>query len=149
MSAGPRKGGLLSGMLLNILKWAAIGIGAVIIVVTTTVITVRIVSKGNSRQGLAALSPNTRPSSRRSRRTTTSSRSAARPRTTPRDFPSSSEPRLRPEKDKEVSAEIGGRKRRDPGPHPEGHLSEDRGGPCRPPIYDEIQAELMQLINTS
>jgi flagellar FliL protein len=56
-AAGPRGGGLLSGMLLNILKWAAIGIGAVIIVVTTTVITVRIVSKGNQQQGLAAISP--------------------------------------------------------------------------------------------
>jgi flagellar FliL protein len=56
-AAGPRSGGLLSGMLLNILKWAAIGIGAVIIVVTTTVITVRIVSKGNQQQGLAAISP--------------------------------------------------------------------------------------------
>jgi flagellar protein FliL len=56
-AGGPRRGGLLSGMLLNILKWAAIGIGAVIIVVTTTVITVRIVSKGNQQQGLAAISP--------------------------------------------------------------------------------------------
>ena len=45
--AGPRRGGLLSGMLLNILKWAAIGIGAIIIVVTTTVVTVRILSKGS------------------------------------------------------------------------------------------------------
>ncbi len=55
--AGPRRGGLLSGMLLTILKWAAIGIGAVIIVVTTTIITVRLVSKGNQNQGLAAMSP--------------------------------------------------------------------------------------------
>jgi flagellar FliL protein len=54
--SGPRRGGLLSGMLLTILKWAAIGIGAVIIVVTTTIITVRIVSKGNNPQGLAAVS---------------------------------------------------------------------------------------------
>jgi flagellar protein FliL len=44
-------------MLLTILKWAAIGIGAVIVVVTTTVITVKLVSKGNSGQGLAAVSP--------------------------------------------------------------------------------------------
>jgi flagellar protein FliL len=55
--AGPRKGGLLSGMLLTILKWAAIGIGAVIVIVTVTVITVKIVSKGNQQQGLAAVSP--------------------------------------------------------------------------------------------
>jgi flagellar FliL protein len=55
--SGPRRGGLLSGMLLTILKWAAIGIGAVIIVVTTTIITVRIASKGGNPQGLAAVSP--------------------------------------------------------------------------------------------
>ena len=46
---GPRRGGLLSGMLLNILKWAAIGIGAIIIVVTTTVITFRVLNKGTPR----------------------------------------------------------------------------------------------------
>jgi flagellar FliL protein len=55
--AGPRRGGLLSGMLLNILKWAAIGVGAVIIVVTTTVITFRVLNKGNTQQGMEALSP--------------------------------------------------------------------------------------------
>ena len=32
--SGPRSGGILSGMLLTILKWAAIGIGVIIIVVT-------------------------------------------------------------------------------------------------------------------
>jgi flagellar protein FliL len=58
---GPRKGGMLSGMLLTILKWAAIGIGAVIIVVTTTVITVKIVNKGSSQAGLAMLSPSYAP----------------------------------------------------------------------------------------
>src|SRR5208283_3946962 len=56
-AAAPRRGGLLSGLLLTILKWAAIGIGAVIIVVTTTIITVRIASKANYPQGLAAMSP--------------------------------------------------------------------------------------------
>jgi flagellar FliL protein len=55
--SGPRRGGLLSGLLLTVLKWAAIGIGAVIIVVTTTIITVRIVNKGANPQGLAAISP--------------------------------------------------------------------------------------------
>ena len=55
--SGPRRGGLFSGLLLTVLKWAAIGIGAVIIVVTTTIITVRIVSKGNTAQGLEAISP--------------------------------------------------------------------------------------------
>ena len=56
-AAGVPKGGLLSGMLLNILKWAAIGVGAIIIVVTTTVITLRVVNKGNQPQGLAAVAP--------------------------------------------------------------------------------------------
>jgi len=55
--SGPRRGGVLSGLLLTILKWAAIGIGAVIIVVTTTIITVRLVSKGGQSEGLAAISP--------------------------------------------------------------------------------------------
>jgi flagellar protein FliL len=54
---GPKKGGLLSGMLLTILKWAAIGIGAVIVIVTVTVITFKVISKGNQQQGLAAVSP--------------------------------------------------------------------------------------------
>jgi flagellar FliL protein len=57
-ATGPRRGGLLSGMLLTILKWAAIGIGVIIIVVTTTVITVRAVTKGaTAATGLAAVSP--------------------------------------------------------------------------------------------
>ena len=58
---GPRKGGLLSGMLLTILKWAAIGIGAIIVVVTTTVITVRVVNKGSAQAGMAMLSPQYQP----------------------------------------------------------------------------------------
>jgi flagellar protein FliL len=57
-AAGPRRGGLLSGMLLTVLKWAAIGIGVIIIVVTTTVITVKAVTKGaQAATGLAAISP--------------------------------------------------------------------------------------------
>ncbi len=56
--AGPRRAGLLSGMVLTILKWAAIGIGVIIIVVTTTVITVRAVTRGATQaSGLAAISP--------------------------------------------------------------------------------------------
>jgi flagellar FliL protein len=55
--SGPRRGGLLSGMLLTILKWAAIGIGGVIIVVTTTVITVKLVTKGSQQTDLSVLSP--------------------------------------------------------------------------------------------
>jgi len=54
---GPRRGGLFSGLLLNILKWAAIGVGVIIIVVTTTVITFNVIKKGSSAQNLAAVSP--------------------------------------------------------------------------------------------
>jgi flagellar basal body-associated protein FliL len=54
--AAPRRGGLLSGMLINILKWAAIGIGAIAIVVTTTVVTFKALNKGNS-QNLSTVSP--------------------------------------------------------------------------------------------
>ena len=87
--SGPRRGGLLSGLLLTILKWAAIGIGAVIIVVTTTIITVRIVSKGDQPAGTRRHLPGLRGQGRsRLPPTTTSSRSAARPRTIRR--PSSS-----------------------------------------------------------
>ncbi len=61
-AAGPRRGGLLSGMVLTILKWAAIGIGVIVIVVTTTVITVRAVTKGaTAATGLAAISPEYAP----------------------------------------------------------------------------------------
>jgi flagellar FliL protein len=57
-AAGPRRGGLLSGMVLTILKWAAIGIGVIIVVVTTTVLTVRWVTRGaTAATGLAAVSP--------------------------------------------------------------------------------------------
>jgi flagellar FliL protein len=57
-AGGPRRAGLLSGMLLTILKWAAIGIGVIIFVVTITVITVRAVTKGaTTASGLAAVSP--------------------------------------------------------------------------------------------
>jgi flagellar protein FliL len=52
----PRRGGLLGGMLLNILKWVAIGVGVIIIVVTTTVLTFRILNKGNTAN-LQAVSP--------------------------------------------------------------------------------------------
>jgi flagellar basal body-associated protein FliL len=57
-SAGPRRGGLLSGMLLTILKWAAIAVGVIILVVTATVITSRQIMKGaEATSGLAAVSP--------------------------------------------------------------------------------------------
>ncbi len=54
---GPRKGGLFSGLLITILKWAAIAVGLIIVVVATVVITMNIREKGRSSQGLAAVSP--------------------------------------------------------------------------------------------
>jgi flagellar FliL protein len=56
-AAGPRRGGMFSGLLLTILKWAAIGVGVIILVVTTVVVTMNIRDKGRSSQGLAAVSP--------------------------------------------------------------------------------------------
>jgi flagellar FliL protein len=56
-AGGPRRGGLFSGMMLNILKWAAIGVGVIILVVTTTVVTFNALKKGTSSQNLAAVSP--------------------------------------------------------------------------------------------
>jgi flagellar basal body-associated protein FliL len=53
----PRRGGLLSGMLLNILKYAAFAVAGIILVVGTTFITVKALNKGNDSQGLAAISP--------------------------------------------------------------------------------------------
>jgi flagellar protein FliL len=56
-AGGPRRAGLFSGMILNILKWAAIGVGVIILVVTTTVVTFNALKKGASSQNLAAISP--------------------------------------------------------------------------------------------
>jgi len=56
-AGGPRRGGLFSGLILNILKWAAIGVGVIIVVVTTTVVTFNALKKGASSQNLAAISP--------------------------------------------------------------------------------------------
>jgi flagellar basal body-associated protein FliL len=54
---GPRRGGLFSGLLITILKWAAIAVGLVILVVATVVITMNIRDRGRSSQGLAAVAP--------------------------------------------------------------------------------------------
>lgn len=54
---GPRRGGLFSGLLITILKWAAVAVGLIIIVVATVVITMNAREKGRSSQGLAAQSP--------------------------------------------------------------------------------------------
>ena len=56
-AGGPRRGGLFSGLMLNILKWAAIGVGVIILVVTTTVVTFNALKKGSASQNLAAVSP--------------------------------------------------------------------------------------------
>jgi len=55
-AGAPRRGGLFSGLILTILKWAAIGIGVIILVVTTTVVTFNAMKKGSSAQNLAAMS---------------------------------------------------------------------------------------------
>jgi flagellar protein FliL len=144
--AGPRRGGLLSGMLLNILKWAAIGIGAIIIIVTTTVITFRVLNKGNNSEGLAALSP---------------AYSATQPPfayydnieqirgqtadETPAVFLLQVSLGYDPA-DKEVSVEIGNRNReiqdlilKD--------ISQKTAVELSPTHYDQLQAELLQFIN--
>ncbi len=55
--AGAKKPRLFSGLILTILKWAAIGLGVIILVVTVTVITFSVISKGTTAQNLAASSP--------------------------------------------------------------------------------------------
>ena len=144
---GPRKGGLLSGMLLNILKWAAIGIGAVIIVVTTTVITFRVINKGNAQAGLEALSP--AYAAKAAPLASYDNIEQIRGQTadeTPAVFLLQVSLGYDPA-DKEVSVEIGNRNReiqdlilKD--------ISQKSAAELSPSHYDEIQAELMQLINT-
>ena len=145
-AAGPRRGGLLSGMLLNILKWAAIGIGAVIVVVTTTVITVRIVSKGNQQQGLAAISPEYK--------TREAPWAAFDDIEQIRGTTSDDPPAIfllqislaYDEKDKLIGPEIGGRKRQiqnlvltD--------ISQKMASDLVPGNYPKLQAELLEIIN--
>jgi len=145
--AGPRRGGLLSGALLNILKWAAIGVGTVIIVVTTTVITVRVLSKGSSPEGLAALSP--AYAAKQPPLAYYDNIEQIRGQTadeTPAVFLLQVSLGYDPA-DKEVSVEIGNRNReiqdlilKD--------ISQKTAAELSPAHYNEIQAELMQLINT-
>ena len=54
---GQKQGGFLSGALIAILKWVAIGIGIIILVVTTTVITFGVINKGRKAQNISATSP--------------------------------------------------------------------------------------------
>jgi len=144
--SGPRGGGILSGMLLTILKWAAIGIGAVIIVVTTTIITVRIVSKGTQQQGLAATSPayagKAEPLAAFDDIEQIRGQTADDP---PAIFLMQLSLGYDP-KDKEVSTEIGNRRReiqdlvlKD--------VSQKKAADLAPGHYGEVQAELMDIIN--
>ena len=146
-AAGPRGGGILSGMLLTILKWAAIGIGAVIIVVTTTIITVRIVSKGNQQQGLAAISPayagKQEPLASYDDIEQIRGQTADDP---PAIFLMQLSLGYDP-KNKEVSTEIGNRRReiqdlvlKD--------ISQKKAMDLAPGHYGEVQAELMNIINS-
>jgi len=144
--AGPRRGGLLSGMLLNVLKWAAIGIGAIIIIVTTTVITFRVLNKGNNSEGLAALSP--AYTAKQAPLASYDNIEQIRGQTadeTPAVFLLQVSLGYDPA-DKEVSVEIGNRNReiqdlvlKD--------ISRKTAAELSPAHYDEIQAELQQLIN--
>jgi flagellar FliL protein len=54
---GPRKPGIFSGLVLTILKWAAIVVGIIILVVTVTVVTITIRDRGRVAQNVAASSP--------------------------------------------------------------------------------------------
>jgi flagellar FliL protein len=54
---GPRKPGIFSGLVLTILKWAAIVVGIILVVVTVTIFTVRLLDKGRASQNIAAQSP--------------------------------------------------------------------------------------------
>lgn len=55
--AEERGGGLLGGLLLKILKYAAMAIGAVIFIVTVVIITMRIINRGAQPQAMAPVSP--------------------------------------------------------------------------------------------
>jgi flagellar FliL protein len=50
-------GGILSGMLLKILKYVALGIGAIIFIVTVVIVTMNIVNRGAQPQSYPAASP--------------------------------------------------------------------------------------------
>jgi flagellar protein FliL len=55
-AGGPRKPGIFSGLVLTILKWAAIVVGIILVVVTVTFFTVRALEKGREPQNTAASS---------------------------------------------------------------------------------------------
>ena len=60
-AGGPRKPGIFSGLVLTILKWAAIVVGIILVVVTVTVLTVNVLDKGRRAQNVAAQSPAYQP----------------------------------------------------------------------------------------
>ena len=60
-AGGPRKPGIFSGLILTILKWAAIVVGIIIVVVTVTMITINIRDRGRVAQNIAAQSPAYQP----------------------------------------------------------------------------------------
>ncbi len=55
--AGGAKPGLLSGLLLTVLKWAAIGLAAIILVATVSYVTYSLFSSGKQSTGLSQFSP--------------------------------------------------------------------------------------------
>ncbi len=57
VDTGQKAGGFLPGIVITILKWAAIGIGIIILVVTTTVVTFNIINKGKTASNVAMVSP--------------------------------------------------------------------------------------------
>ena len=60
-AGGPRRAGIFSGLVLTILKWAAIVVGIIILVVTVTVVTIGIRDRGRVAQNVAAASPAYQP----------------------------------------------------------------------------------------
>jgi flagellar protein FliL len=144
--AAPRRGGLLSGMLLNILKWVAIGIGVIIIVVTTTVLTFRVLNKGNS-QNLATVSPEytaqAKPLANFDNIDQIRGQTADE---TPAVFLLQVSLGYDPA-DKEVSVEIGERAREIQDLILK-NVSQKRAAELSTTRYDELQAELMTQINT-
>jgi len=145
-SGGPRRGGVFSGLLLTILRWAAIGIGAVIVVVTTTIITVRIVNRGAQPAGLAAISPSYQAKSEPLAYYDDVEQIRGQTADDPPGVYLMSVSLGYDPKDKEVSVEIGNRKReiqdlilKD--------ISQKKAADLSPGHYDEIQAQIMDEVN--
>jgi len=147
-ASGPRRGGLLSGTLLTILKWAAIGIAGVVLVVTVTVITYNVVSKGGeARGGLAAISPSYQAKAEPLAYYDDIEQIRGQTADDPPAIYLMSVSLGYDPKDKEVSVEIGNRRReiqdlilKD--------ISQKKAADLAPGHYDEIQAQIMDEINS-